>query len=157
MSLLVAGAVLATASNLWAVGAEEKLKKPPVLIQDVPAAEAGILNPSCLSALIAIEHFDMTGVFSFIAEKDSAAALADFLVRNKAAQKKYIAKLQKDMKETMGISVWDHDVVMRSLEFYASPVAETVEKPSPGVSARLTQLSIAPTLTLQEMSTRRRN
>lgn len=157
MSSLLAGAVLAMATNLWAVGAEEKMRPQPTLIQDVPAAGAGILNLNCMTALIAIEHFDLTGTFSFIAEKDTAAALAEFLVRNKQAQKKYIYKLQKDIKETMGISVWDHAVIMRSLEIYASPVAEIVEKPAPGVSERLTQLSLTPTLTNEEMSLRRKS
>lgn len=125
-----------------------------------PAAPApvngGMLDLSCVSALAAVGRADLAGVFSFIAEKDAPTAFADFLARNKTAMGKYLAKAGKDLKDAGGITPWDHQVVMRVLELYASPAGETVEKPPKSVTDKLSALSLAPTMALNEITPRRK-
>jgi len=114
-----------------------------------------ILNLSCLQALVAVDEGNLAGVFSFVPEKDSPAAFADLVVRNPKAMKKYLAMLEKDLKEVSGISAWDHEVLAFAVSVYASPLASTLEKPAPRILKRLLELNGVASLTLQEMTSRR--
>lgn len=117
---------------------------------------SGILNLSCMEALAVVDAAWLSGVFSFVPEKDSALAFADMVVRNKSAMRKYVAKLMKDLRVSRGITTWDHEVVMQALAIYASPLGETVGKPDPTTRERLNTLGLAPTMTLAEVSARRK-
>ena len=120
-------------------------------------SHSGMLNLSCLAALTAVGHAgDLGGVFSFITEKDSSAAFADFVVHSKPAMKKYFAKLDADFKDAGGVTSWDHEVLMRVLEIYDSPLAETLEPLPPAVSKKLAEISAAPTLALEDITAARR-
>ncbi|MBI5211537.1 MAG: hypothetical protein HY927_16305 [Elusimicrobia bacterium] len=124
-----------------------------------PAQEGGggaLMNLSCIEALVAIDADWLAGVFSFVPEKDSPTAFADIIVRNKAAMKRYLGKLSRDYRAAKGISEWDHEVVMKALELYGSPLAEAVGKPDSSVRERLGTLSLAPTMSLGELSMRRK-
>lgn len=120
------------------------------------AAQQGVINLSCLEALGAIGESDLAGVFSFIAEKDSAAAFADLLARNPKALSKFIAKADKDLKAAGGISDWDKTVFQGIAALFASPLADTLPKLSAKTLSRLAELGAAPALPLQEITIRRR-
>ena len=119
-------------------------------------SSGGLLDPSCLEALAALEHTDLAGILSFVPEKDVPSAFADFLVRNHSALRRYLGKLEKDLRGSRGISQWDHGVVAKALELYHSPLADTLEKPSTSIDRRLNSLALAPTLSLEEINSRRR-
>lgn len=126
-------------------------KAPPAQFQ------SGMLNLSCLAALTAVGHAgDLGGIFSFITEKDSSAAFADFMVHSKPSFKKYLLKLDADSKGAGGVTSWDHEVVMRILEIYDSPLAETLEPLTEAVKKKLADISAAPTLTLEDITARRK-
>lgn len=120
-----------------------------------PPSGGGVFNLSCMEALAAVQANWLSGVFTFVPEKDSALAFADMVVRNKAIRRKYVAKLMKDHAVARGITVWDHEVVMHILSIYSSPLAQLLEKPDPTTFDRLNMLGLAPTMTLAEMNARR--
>ena len=115
-----------------------------------------MLNLSCMQALVAVDQADLAGVFSFISEKDSPMAFADLLAHNKKALKKFVAKADKDLKAVSGIAAWDHDVFQAMISIYSSPLGETLDKPDAKVMAHLAELAHSPTLTLDQMTARRR-
>ena len=118
--------------------------------------DAQMLNLSCVEALVSIGQASLAGVFSFIPEKDSPAAFADLIVHDRKALKKYAVKLEKDLKEAGGISVWDHEAVAFALSIYASPLAETLDKPGASLLTRLDEFARAQTMSLQDLTARRR-
>ena len=125
-----------------------------------PAATAGdpggVLNLSCVDALVAVDRAGLAGVFSFIAEKDSPAAFADLAVHEPKALKKYLAKVEQDLAAAAGITSWDHEAILTVLALLQGPLAETLRKPSAKVLARLNELSLAPTVTLDIVTARRK-
>ncbi len=127
----------------------------PLGAAEPQAGGGGLMNLNCMEALNAIEHSWLAGVFSFVSEKDSTAAFADMLARNRKTMSRYLDKLARDMRVAQGITVWDHGVVMQVLGLYASPLADTFRKPAESVQRRLKKFSMAPTLTLAEMTSRR--
>lgn len=122
----------------------------------VPAGAQQVLGLSCMDALIAAGRAELAGVFSFIPEKDSAAAFADLLVHNKDAMKKYLGRVESDLKVAGGINVWDHETIVLVAQIYASPMAETLLKPAAKTTAKLSELTLAPTLPLDQLTARRK-
>ena len=127
-----------------------------VKTSDMPRPAAGMLNLSCVEALVAVEHPDLAGVFSFITEKDAPAAFADFVAHNKTAMRRYVDKIGADIKSAAGVTPWDHDVIMRILDIYAGPLAETLEKLPPPIQKRLMEYSAAPSMSLEDVAARRK-
>lgn len=121
-----------------------------------PAASQGVINLSCVEALTAVGEADLAGVFSFVPEKDSAAAFADLTARNPKALKKFVAKVEADYKAAKGISAWDKAVLRGVLGLYASPLADTLKKPGGKVLSRITELAALPALTLEAITAARR-
>ncbi len=121
-----------------------------------PVRAQELLNLSCMEALAAVGEEALAGVFSFIKEDDSTVAFADLAVHRRRVMRRYIDKLKKDLKIARGISAWDHQVVLQILQIYGSPLAETLDEPSVGTRQKLRDLSLAPTLTLGELTSRRR-
>ncbi len=119
-------------------------------------SDSHMLSLSCVEALVAIDEAKLAGVFSFVPEKDAPAAFGDLIVHDKKALKKYVTKLDRDRDQAGGISPWDHDVMMFILQIYASPLADTLEKPGAAGMERLTVLANAPTMQLQEITARRK-
>ncbi|MFA6003251.1 MAG: hypothetical protein WC881_04210 [Elusimicrobiota bacterium] len=117
---------------------------------------SGVLNLNCVEALVAVEHTALAGVFSFVSEKDSNAAFADLVAHDGKALKKYVAKLEKDVKASAGITAWDHDTVLLALGLFTGPVADTLEKPGKSLMEKLTQLSMKPTMTLEQITAQRK-
>ncbi len=116
----------------------------------------GIINLSCMEALAAIEKPELAGVFSFVAEKDSANAFANLVVQKGGSLKKYAAKLEQDSKAAGGITVWDHESVLVVLSLLAGPLADTLEKPSAKVTRQLSELSLVPAVSLETVSAKRK-
>ena len=114
-----------------------------------------MINLSCVEALVAIGESKLAGVFSFVPDKDSPGAFADLIVHDKKALKKYINKLERDLKDAGGIATWDSQAVKFAMAIYGSPLAETIEKPG-NLLARLEALSRAQTMSLQDLTARRR-
>lgn len=116
-----------------------------------------MISLGCVEALAAIGQADrLNGIFSFIAEKDAPAAFADLLVRDSKAMKKFLAKVEKDKKEVLGVGAWDREALQFVVSIYGSPLAQTLEKPSDKTMSRLTELANSTALSLEEMTARRR-
>lgn len=116
----------------------------------------GVLNLNCVAALVAVDRASLAGVFSFIAENDSAAAFADLAARDPKVLKKYVAKLNKDLAVADGITPWDHEAVSAVLALLNGPLVEVMKKPSAKVMDRLKKLSEAPAVSLDVVTARRK-
>ncbi|HVC09703.1 MAG TPA: hypothetical protein VNH15_07180 [Elusimicrobiota bacterium] len=122
--------------------------------QDLPPSH--ILNLNCLEALAAVGEPELSGIFSYVPDADTAAAFADLVVHQPAALRKFMAKDEADVKSVGGISQWDHSVAAYALSIYALPAAAaTVDKPSSSDLKRLNALAAAPALSLEQMTARR--
>ena len=115
-----------------------------------------ILELGCLEALVAVDQARLAGVFAFIPEKDTLSAFADLLARDPAALKKYVAKVEADLKGAFGISQWDRDALVGVITLYGSPLADTFSKPAPKVVTRISELTQAPVLPLEQITARRK-
>jgi hypothetical protein len=123
-----------------------------------PAASAQqILDLNCVEGLVAVDRAALAGVFSFIAPKDTAPAFADLLVRDQKALKKFLAKMEKDLKSASGVTVWDHEVLLNAVSLFGSPLAPTLDVPVKKVLGRMSELSLAPTLSLEQVAVRRKS
>ena len=129
------------------------LAAAPGALAQAPAA--GMINLACVDSLVAVDQSALAGVFSFIAENDTPNAFADLVVHNKKLLKKWIKKLQKDRKSAGGITAWDQNAVVFALQIYASPLAETLEKPG-ALKADLLELAKSPVIPLSEITARRK-
>ncbi len=122
------------------------------------AQRSQVMDLSIMEALVAVGHADMAGIFSFISEKDSAPAFADFLLRNEKSRKKYIAKVDKDVKKAGGLTAWDHAVLQDVVSVYGSPMGKTLpNKASAKEILHMVNLAGTPTLSLDQISAKRRS
>jgi hypothetical protein len=121
-----------------------------------PAVQGGLLGLNCIEALAAVGQPKLAGVFSFVPEKDSSAAFADFVANDAKMFKKYVEKVDRDFRAAGGITPWDHEVLMFALSLFSGPLAGTLDKPSGKVLARVQSLSTAPTLSLEIVTSRRK-
>jgi hypothetical protein len=119
------------------------------------AADGQMLNLSCVEALASIDEARLAGVFSFVPEKDSPTAFADLVARDPKAMKRYLKKLNRDLKQAGGLSQWDHDVVVAAVTLYGSPMAAMLPKQKPATIEHLASLAQAPAMTLQELTAKR--
>ena len=93
---LLAGAL---AAALWAApAAAEPLAGTP---RYQPIA------PALTEALAAIEDSALVGVFLFVAPGDAPVAFAAYLLRDHAALKRFVKKVEQDAKRVKVISRWD--------------------------------------------------
>jgi hypothetical protein len=120
------------------------------------ASPGGVLNLSCLEAIAAIDQPNLAGVFSFISEKDSPAAFAELIAHDGKALKKYVGKVDRDFKAAAGVTTWDHEALAFALALYMGPLASTFDKPSGKLLAQIDQLGHAPTLSLAQVTARRK-
>lgn len=119
------------------------------------AQQGSRLDMSAVEALATIGRGDLTGVFSFVPAKDSPAAFADLLLRDQKAQKKYVAKVEKDFKVAGGITEWDRAVLQDVVTFYGSPAAENMKKPDAKLILRMAGLVSAPAATIEQIEAKR--
>lgn len=116
-----------------------------------------MLDLSCVEALASIDEARLAGVFSLIPEKDVTNAFADLIARDPKAMKRYVKKLDADVKQTGGMSEWDHATVVAALSLYGSPLAQTLPKQKPALVLHLGSLAQAPAMPLQEVTAKRRH
>ncbi|MDD5655921.1 MAG: hypothetical protein PHF00_01535 [Elusimicrobia bacterium] len=121
-----------------------------------PGGQGGVINLSCMEALVSIGRAELAGVFSFVADKDSPAAFADLVAHEPKGLKKYAARLEKDQLAAGGITPWDHEALLSLLALFSGPLADTLGKPSAKLLARLNDLSLAPTVPLETVMARRK-
>jgi len=119
------------------------------------AADSQMLNLSCVEALASIDEARLAGVFSFVPEKDSPTAFADLIARDQKAMKRYLKKLDRDVKQAGGVSEWDHQVVVAAVSLYGSPMASMLPKQKPATIEHLATLAQAPAMSLQELTAKR--
>lgn len=127
-----------------------------LLLSAATARAQQMLDLNCVEGLVAVDRAALAGVFSFVSQKDTSAAFADLLVRDQKALKKFLAKADKDLKSASGVTVWDHEVLLNALSLFGSPLAPTLDMPSKKILARVTELTLAPTLTLEQVTARRK-
>jgi hypothetical protein len=116
----------------------------------------GLLNLGCIEALAAIGQPNLAGVFSFISEKDSPAAFANLIAHDGKALKRYVGKVEGDLKAAGGVTIWDHEALLCVLALYSGPLASNFEKPSTKTMALINALSLASTLSLEKVAARRK-
>ncbi len=116
---------------------------------------AQMLSLSAVEALVAIDEQRLSGVFSFVAEKDGPAAFADLIAHSKKALKKFVAKAEKDKKIAGGISSWDRDALQYALGIYDSPLASTLEPLDAKLRGEIMGLINGQVLMLEQISAAR--
>ncbi len=104
-----------------------------------------VLNLECVETLIGIGERELAGVFSFIADGDSAPAFADLLVHKKKDLKRFVERERKILKKSGAIPHWDHDAAGYVLAIFSNPPADAPEPPSKGIIKKLTAIYAAPT------------
>lgn len=123
----------------------------------VPTPDAGgMVNLSLVDALTAIEEPQLAGIFSFIPEKYSTFAFADLMARDKKALKRYLGKLQADLKSAAGLTGWDHEVCATLVNLYASPLSASFEKPDAKRMSRINECVLAPAVQLSDIVAKRK-
>lgn len=115
-----------------------------------------IIDLNCMEALVAIEQPKLAGVFSFISEKESTHAFANLLANDKKLQKKFVAKVESDFAKARGITVWDHEVLLNLVSLLGSPLGPSLDQPKEKLKNKMIELSMAPTLSLEEVALRRK-
>lgn len=82
-----------------------------------------IINFSLLEALTAIGEPELAGFFGYVPEAASAPAFADYLLRRRPALKRFVKRVEKDLKETGAVNEWDRHVCLYLLMITQSPAA----------------------------------
>lgn len=127
-----------------------------LLLAASAASAQSILDLNCIDALASVGKPELAGVFSFVPTKDTPNAFADLVARDKKALKKFVGKVERDLKASSGVTSWDHEVVLNLVSLFGSPLAPTLVDPGTKVKNRLQELALAPTLSLEEVTARRR-
>lgn len=116
-----------------------------------------IINLSLLEALLAVKAQELAGVFGFVEEKNAPAAFADYLFHNRPALKRFVKKGERDSKQAGGVNEWDKQVYLYLLGINASAMLpQGYSRLSSSWVDRLSTLSLAPGLTLSELTARRK-
>ena len=121
----------------------------------VPTAPS-IINMSLMDALVVIRHPELAGVFSFVPDAQSAMAMADLLLRDHAALKRFIKATEADQKKFKVINGWDKEVC---LHIVAATSNQTLppgtERLSRGLYDRVSLMSLATGVPLEVILQRR--
>lgn len=114
------------------------------------------IAPALSHALHAIDADAVVGVFLFVNPNDGPVALANYLVRDHQALKKYVKSLEKDVKSAQAVSRWDKLVC---LHMVALGVDRSVSAKGKVLSkkwaARVQNLTLTPSLNYSEILMRR--
>jgi hypothetical protein len=146
------GIFLAVAVCVAPVSAAEAPAVPKGKIPNAPQ----IINFGLLEALSAIGHADLAGVFAFIPEEQAPMAMADFLLRNRKALKRFVKKSERDKKKVEAISIWDKHVFMYLTGMVNSgQMPPTMKKVPQRWISRIHALMLAPGLPLQAIVQKR--
>ncbi|TBR22767.1 hypothetical protein EPO15_07350 [bacterium] len=99
----------------------------------VPSAP-GIINMSLMEALVAIKHPELAGVFAYVPDAQTSVAMADFLMREHGALKRFLKKVEADHKKLKLVNGWDKEVC---LHIVAATANRTVPPGAEALSKRL--------------------
>jgi hypothetical protein len=153
---ILAAAVLALPAASTASAASAPTGPAANTAKSSPMNSGGMVSLSLVEALAAVRAPELAGLFSFIAESDAPFAFADYLAREKKAQKLYIEKLDDDKKAANGLTAWDHSVCASLVNLYASPLAATFGRPDEKRMSKINQCVLSPTVPLEEIVARRK-
>ncbi|MBI3288394.1 MAG: hypothetical protein HYZ74_02610 [Elusimicrobia bacterium] len=131
-----------------------------VLLALAPAAPAAepsgnLLGGSLVEALAAIQKPELSGVFTYVGEKNTPRAFADLIARDPKAMKRYLEKIKNDMKVAEGATAWDHEVCATLVTYYNGPAIAGLKRPDAKRMKILNAGVLAPVKELQEIVSRR--
>ncbi len=148
MKMVKIAAILMLAVAVWAA---------PVAAQPLTGTpRVQRVSPAVIEALAAIRARALVGIFRFVAPSEAPTALADYLLRDHAKLKRFVKKLEKDLKKFRAISRWDKYVCLHM-------VGLGLNRSSPGTGkmlskkwiARVQELTLVPSLPHRELAMRR--
>ena len=148
----------------WAAVAALLLGAAPLLGADSPAKagaalpqpQQAIANLSLIDALVTVGGENLAGLFSYISETNTAPAFAGYLFRDQKALKRFLKRDEKDLKSVGGISDWNKQVYLYLVTINAMNSFAKDEMLPAKLLDRVSALSLAPALSLAELSDRRR-
>jgi len=136
------------------------LSAVPVLGQ--PAAPARvpatprIIGASVLEALLTVREQRLTGVFAFVPSEHASMAMADYLMHDRRALKRFVKKDERDLEELRGIDAWDREVHLYLVGVHAQLLfPQGVKRIPEKLLQRIRRLSLSPGLSIEVMSQRR--
>lgn len=116
----------------------------------------GIISMSLMEGLVAIKHPELAGVFAYVPESQTAVAMADFLMRDHAALKKFLKKVEAEQKALKLVNGWDKEVCLHIVAATSNrtvpPGAEALSK---GLFDRVSLMSLAQGVPLELLIQRR--
>lgn len=140
----------------WAAAALTAAIAAAPALPKTASAQTQIINLSLVEALVAVGAPDLAGIFAFIPDNQSAMAMADYLMRNGRALKRFIKKGEKDYKDVQGINDWDRQVYLYLINMQGATAALSGTEVIPrGWMSRIHTLSLVPAYPLQMMVQKR--
>ncbi len=127
---------------------------PAAAQREIPSSPT-IINLNLMEALVAIDRTDLVGIFTFVPQKRTSLAMADFLLRNRKALRKFVKKAERDLKQVQGINEWDKGVFLYLVGMSSGRLPSGVKALSRGWTDRINTLSLAQPLPLSIMVQRR--
>ena len=116
-----------------------------------------IINLSLIEALVAIDATKLSGVFAFVPREQSSMAMADYLMHDRKALKKFVKKGERDFKQVQGINEWDREVYLYLVGINSGRFLPAgVERVPKKWLKRIHRMSLARPLPLQVIAQRRK-
>lgn len=117
-----------------------------------------MIDLSLIEALTAVEMPQFAGLFSYIPEQNAPFAFADLLMLNKKYLKRYLNKLEDDVKVANGLTPWDHAVCAVLINKYetSSGASLKINRPDKKRMTQINECMLSPIISLQELVMRRR-
>lgn len=117
-----------------------------------------MINLNLINALVAIHQENLAGLFGYIAEQNAAPAFAEYLFRSPDALKLFVKKDEKDLKGTGGIDEWDKAVFLYVVGLNSNGEGLAGGPTlSPKMMERVSALSLAPAMSLSDLTMRRKH
>ncbi len=114
-----------------------------------------ILSGSLVEALTAVGKPELSGVFTYVGEKNAPRAFADLIARDAKAMKRYTGKLTDDQKAAGGLTAWDHEVCATLVNHYAGVEVPGIKKPDAKRLKALNVCVLSPIMELADIVARR--
>ena len=118
-----------------------------------------MVSLSLVDTLVSIDEADLAGLFAFIPGPQAPMALAHYLMKNRAALKRFLKKVEKDFKKAKAINEWDKDVLLYLVGLNsASRLPFGMERLPKKLTGRVNELALKPALPLgmiQQRKTRK--
>lgn len=118
----------------------------PAVRGQTPAGDRAtgrFIDSSLMEALVAMDRPELAGIFAFVPDADARVAMADFLLRDPAALKRFIKKAERDLREAKAVNVWDKEVLLHIVAATAEGGIPGVPQPKKETLSRVSALSLA--------------